>query len=148
MAKKSAWLSDKDYNFIFSQIPRLCVDIVIKNKDGVLLSWRDIQPAKNTWHLPGGRVYFRETLVNAVKRIAKQEVGLKVAPRKILGVIEYTKEVQNGHKRHTVGVVFQATPTGGNLKGSSQAKKIEFFKKLPPKTLQFHAKFLRKHNLL
>jgi ADP-ribose pyrophosphatase YjhB (NUDIX family) len=144
MAKDSQWFSNKKYNSIFGQIPRLCVDVVIKSKQGVVLSWREIEPAKNTWHIPGGRVYFRESLDNAVKRIVKEETGLKVKPGKVVGVIEYIKEIQNGHKRHTVSIVYEAVPIGGDLRGSRQAEKVKFFKTLPQKTFKPHGEFIKK----
>lgn len=144
MTKNSQWLSDKDYNFIFDQVPRLCVDLVIKGKSGLVLSLRNIEPAKNTWHLPGGRVYFRENLTQATKRIAREETGLKVEVSKFLGVIEYCREVQNGHKRHTVSVVFQVKQMGGKLRGSFQAQNTRFFKQLPVKIHKPHADFLKK----
>lgn len=81
-ALNKKWLSDKDYDFIYSRVPRLCVDLAIKSKKGVLLTKRLIEPYKNTWHMPGGRVKFRESLADAIQRIAQDELGTKVVIKK------------------------------------------------------------------
>jgi ADP-ribose pyrophosphatase YjhB (NUDIX family) len=142
MPKKN-WLSRKEYNFIYDRVPRACVDLVIKGKGRVVLSFRDMEPAKNTWHLPGGRVFLKETLKQAAIRIAKEEVGLKVKVYGLLGFMEFPKETQGGKIRHTVSLVFLVKPVGGKLKGGFQAARAEFFKKLPPKTYRIHSDFLK-----
>lgn len=142
------WLSEKDYNFIYSRAPRLCVDLVIKDKKGIVLSLRDIEPGKNTWHLPGGRVKFRETISRAAERIAKSELGIKVKLIKPLGVMEFLDEVQSGKPRHSVSVALLVKIKSGTLKGNWQAGRVEFFKKLPKPTYPGHAKFLKENKLL
>ncbi|TAN34176.1 NUDIX domain-containing protein [Patescibacteria group bacterium] len=146
--RKQSWLSDKDYNFIYSRAPRVCVDLVVKNQRGVLLTWRAIEPYKNQWHLPGGRLRWRETISRALQRIAREETGLAVEPVKLLGFMEFLREVQAGKKRHTVSMVFLVRPKNLLPAGRGQAPRFDFFKKLPKKTIPIHAKFLRKNNLL
>jgi ADP-ribose pyrophosphatase YjhB (NUDIX family) len=142
------WLSEKDYNFIYSRTPRLCVDLVIKDKRGVVLSLRDIEPGKNTWHLPGGRVKFRESIPAAATRIAKAELGIKIKLGKLIGVMEFPDEIQKGQQRHSISVAFLATIQSGQIKGTWQAGRVEFFKKLPKPTYPEHAKFLKEKKLL
>ena len=45
---------------------------------GVLLALRDFGPCKGLWHLPGGTVRFGEPVVDAVRRVARDELGLTV----------------------------------------------------------------------
>jgi ADP-ribose pyrophosphatase YjhB (NUDIX family) len=56
----SAYLSDKDYEFIFSRVPRLTIDLVINKDNGIILTRRNIPPHMGKWHLPGGRLFMRE----------------------------------------------------------------------------------------
>lgn len=105
-------LSKKEYNNIYSKVPRICVDLVIKSRAGVLLIKRDIQPYRNKWHLPGGRILFRETIDDAIQRIAKKEIGCSVTIKKQVGAMEFLKEVQDGNKRHSVSIVFLVEPNG------------------------------------
>lgn len=84
MVKK---LSHELYKQIYSQVPRLCVELVIKNSEGVLLTLRNIVPYKAYWHLPGGTVLFNETLEQTVKRVAWEELGVKVSSMRFLGTL-------------------------------------------------------------
>ena len=46
-------------------------------RDGkLLLIRRGAEPSKGKWSVPGGRVEFGETLVEAVKREVREETGL------------------------------------------------------------------------
>lgn len=148
MTLKNNWLSEKDYNFIYSRVPRMCVDLVIKDKKGIVLSLRDIEPGKNTWHLPGGRIKFKESVFDAAARIAKTELGIKIKLKKLLGIMEFPDEVQKGQPRHSISVVFLASIESGKIRGTWQAGKVDFFKKLPKPTYREHARFLKAKKLL
>jgi len=145
---KKGFLSEKDYNFIFARAPRLCVDLIIKTKQGVLLSKRAIQPYKGTWHLPGGRVYFKESIDNALKRIAKAEIGVPVKIQKLVGFLEFPREVQNKHIRHSVSMAFLVIPLKKNYSGGFQGEKFAFFKTFSKNVLSVHGKFLKINKLL
>lgn len=141
--QKAGWLTNEDYDFIYARVPRLCVDLVIKNKQNeTLLSLRDIEPHKGKWHLPGGRVGFEESLESAIQRVAKAEVGVEVTIQKMIGFMEFPDEVQDSKKRHTVSIVFLVEVDSEGLQGSWQAKKVEFFKTLPENIHPTHGQFL------
>lgn len=142
------FLTKKDYNFVFSRAPRLCVDLVVKNKQGILLGKRLIEPFKNFWHFPGGRVYFREPLSKAIQRIAMAEIGGKVKIQKLVGFMEFLREVQDKKFRHSVSLVFLVSPVKNNFKGSWQAENLEFFTSMPKKVHDIHGKFLKEHKFL
>jgi ADP-ribose pyrophosphatase YjhB (NUDIX family) len=73
-------LPQAQFDWIFSRVPRLTVEVVISPPErGVLLSLRDIEPCRGMWHLPGGTVRFGEPVADAVKRVAEQELGLTVS---------------------------------------------------------------------
>ena len=139
---RKKWLSEEDYNFIYSRAPRLCVDFVIQSKNGILLSKREIEPGKGTWHLPGGRVRMGEGIESAASRIAQSELGIKVRLGSLLGYMEFLKEKQNGRPRHSVSLVFLVRPLSKSFRSSWQAEKIAFHQKLPAKTYYGHRKFL------
>lgn len=113
----NGWLSESDYNFIYSRAPRICVDLVIKNRKGVYLTKRDVQPYKGKYHLPGGRVRFRESIETAIDRIARNEIGSPVVIKKLLGFMEFPREMQEGNKRHSISLAFLVVPSFGvNIK--------------------------------
>lgn len=121
-----AYLSDEDYNFIYSRSPRVCVDLLIRNSEGeILLTKRDIEPYKDHWHLPGGRIKFRETVNEAIKRIAKSELGIELPEGVIIGYCEYLEEVQGGNPRHSISLIHNFEYNGESPKDGI------FFKNLP-----------------
>lgn len=77
---------------------------------GVLLTRRDIPPNVGAWHIPGGTVLFAEAVVEAVKRVARDELGLEVAVGELLGYIEYPSHYENDLDS-PVGLAFSCSIT-------------------------------------
>lgn len=142
---KPTRLSDKDFKYIYGRAPRLCIDLIIQKQQGVVLSKRDIPPAKGKWHLPGGSVLFGEKLAEAVKRVAKEETGLEIKIEKIIGVVEYSSKSGFGQ---SIAVMFLTRLQAGRLRGCAQAREIRFFKYLPNNTIVEQGKFLLKQKLI
>jgi ADP-ribose pyrophosphatase YjhB (NUDIX family) len=138
-------LSYEDFRKIYNIVPRLCVDLIIKTKDGIVFSKRDIEPQKGYWHFPGGTVLFGETIQEAITRIGKEETGLKLKTIKIVGIIEFKPSSPH---RHTISIAHMVEPISGVLRGSRQGKEIQFFKAIPSKTIKEQKDFLLKSNLL
>lgn len=91
------WLPKSEFDSIYRRVPRLCVEVVITcPKRGVLLALRDIPPNVGAWHIPGGTVLFGERLVEAVKRVARDELDAEVEAGELLGYIEYPSHYENG----------------------------------------------------
>lgn len=147
----NTYLSDEDYDFIYSRVPRVCVDLLIKNSKGeVLLTERDIEPYKDHWHFPGGRIKFRETAEMTIKRILKGELGqeIDVTPR-IVGFCQFLEEIQKGQERHSVSIVHEITlPDSIEIKLDNQAKDVRFFAELPEPIIPPQKEFLIKNNFL
>lgn len=134
----NGYLTDAQYNSIYSLVPRICVDLIIKTHSGVHLIKRDIQPYRGKYHLPGGRVRFRESIDKAVHRIAKAEIGIRVQIVSMLGYMEFTKEIQNHKKRHSISLAFVVRPLATVVS-----------KKYPDRLIHpVHYKFLKAHKLI
>lgn len=129
----------QDFKYIYSKVPRLCVEAVIKTDEGILLARRDIPPAKGNWHIPGGTVLWGETLKGAVTRIAKGEVGLNVTPERVLDVLDYSSKSGYGQ---SVGVLFLCKVVSGKLRGSKEGRNVGWFKSLPQPIIFEHEEFL------
>jgi ADP-ribose pyrophosphatase YjhB (NUDIX family) len=143
----SGRLSQEDYDLIYRKVPRLCVDLVLKTEEGILLTLRDIPPYKGEWHLPGGRVMKQETLEQALKRIALAETGFNIEIEKELGHIEFFNEIHQNLVVHTVSIAFLARPIGGELKTDWQGSEGRYFKEIPENTVKEQADFLKELNL-
>ena len=142
-------LPSESYKYIYNRVPRLCVDVVIRNVGDVLLSRRSIPPHIGRWYLPGGRVYKHELLEDAAKRICLRELGVRAKAVKVLGVIEYVREPRAPRFiTHSVSVVFLVRPTAGTFRGSRQAREVSFFKSLPKNTAPEVREFLRGHHFI
>lgn len=135
----------KEFKAIYTKVPRLCVDLVIKKRKGVLLTKRDIPPDKNWWHFPGGTILMHETIKEAAERVAQEELNTKIKIKKLLAVLEYT---QGSGLGYPISVMLLVKPLAKKLVGGKQAKTIGYFKTLPEKTLPEVKKFLSETRLI
>jgi len=131
----------KKFFEIYSKVPRLTVDVVLKTPEGILLTKRDIPPAKGMWHIPGGTVLFGETHKDAVKRVSKEELGIEVKIGEQIGIIEYGRDYSVGQ---TTAVVYLVSLKSGKLKGGEQGREMKFFKYIPDNTIPDQAEFIKK----
>lgn len=138
-------LSDRDFRFIYGRVPRLCVDLVIKDRRGIVLIQRDITPDRGRWHFPGGTIRFGETIADAIRRFARDEAGLRVKIVRIVGSAEYFRGRKFGH---IVSVVYLVKPLAGRLRGGWQGRRVAWFKILPKNTVIEQRQFLLRHNLI
>jgi colanic acid biosynthesis protein WcaH len=138
------FLSKEEFVSIYSKVPRLTIDLVIKSEDGILLALRDIIPWKGFWHLPGGTVAKGEKLTDAVLRIAKGETGLDVKIKKELGHLEYLIETRPEANFHSVAMVFEVEPIGGNMTPDENSKELRYFKDLPENIIPEQIEFLER----
>jgi ADP-ribose pyrophosphatase YjhB (NUDIX family) len=151
MAQAQGYLSDEDYAFIYNRSPRICVDLVVRNKEGaILLTKRNIEPYKDHWHFPGGRIKFRETAEQAIKRILKGELGQDTNwDAKPLGFCEFLEEIQDGNERHSISLVHEIQLTDDiQVRIDSNSKDSDFFFEIPEPTIPPQKEFLIKHDLL
>lgn len=101
-------LDENTYRFVFSKAIRLCIDLLILSGAGVVLGKRSHEPYKDLYALPGGRMLFGETIDSAIKRIAKEEVGISVSNIRLSTATEYPDEIAECN-RHSVSLVYSCT---------------------------------------
>lgn len=147
MATEQHPLSQKEFWEIYKKVPRLTVEIIVKNDDGIYLTERNIEPCMGLWHLPGGTVRFGEPLVEAVKRIAKRELGIDVTETKLLGYIEYPSHYQNGLDS-PVGIAFEITGYKGTMQPNDEASNSGWFADLPEAMHGEQREFLTEHKVV
>ncbi|MGO9956476.1 MAG: NUDIX hydrolase [Solirubrobacteraceae bacterium] len=141
-ARPPGWLPKSEFEAIFSRVPRLCVEVVIVAPDrGVLLMLRDIPPNVGVWHIPGGTVLFAEPVVEAVKRVARYELGITVEVGELLGYIEYPSHYENGLDS-PVGLAFRSEPVGGSASLEEPPDGCAWFSRLPAGLYREQREFL------
>lgn len=132
-----------EFDRIYSRVPRLTVEIIVKTDKGIILTKRAVEPCIGQWHIPGGTVRFKETLHEAVHRIAIEELGVEVIIAKPLGYIEYPQIFASGYKGWPIGIAFAASIKEGTPHGDFQADEIGYFNQVPENTVSEQADFLK-----
>ena len=148
MMQKELPLTLDEFKTIYSKVTRLTVEVLVCTEDGIVLSKRAVEPCIGQWHIPGGTVYFGETVEAAVMRVAENETGLQVAVEEYIGHIEYPDMLKNGYYGWPIGMAYKVKVIGGELRGSDQGEEIKFFAEVPENTLHEQKVFLQKHNNL
>ena len=86
-------LANQDFARIIEATPLVSIDLVLRNPQGeVLLGRRRNRPAQGYWFVPGGRIRKDERSQDAFRRIAQAELGLALAPGRLLGVFDHLYE--------------------------------------------------------
>ena len=140
--KSNFKLNGEEFKEIYSKVPRLCVELVIENKDGVLMTKRALESWFGLWHLPGGTVLYGETIKDAAKRIAKEELGAKIGIKGLVGFAEYQNEEKIRGFGFSVGLMLLCSLLSLDIKLDSQASEYKFFKILPKEAIPEHKHFL------
>lgn len=72
-------LEPSTFREIVKNAPLVSVDLIVRNQNNeVLLGLRKNSPAKNTWFVPGGRIWKDEKIDAAFKRITLDELGISL----------------------------------------------------------------------
>ena len=105
--------------------PSITVDAVITAEDRKLVFIRRKNPPfQGLWALTGGYVEYGETLEEALMREVKEETGLVVEIKNIVGVYSDPERDPRGH---TITVCFLTKKIGGNLRANSDASDVNCF---------------------
>jgi 8-oxo-dGTP diphosphatase len=121
--------------------PFLTVDIVIIRKDGsFVLIKRKKEPFKDYWAIPGGFVEYGEKVEEAAIREAKEETGLDVELKRIVGVYSDPSRDPRGH---VISIAYLAREIGGKMRAGDDAKLIKSFRRIPRKLAFDHREILK-----
>lgn len=103
---------------------------IFDDKERILLSHRRNH---NIWNLPGGRLEEGELPTEAAIRETKEETGLKVKIKELVGV--YGKP-----DKDELAFLFLGKVKGGKLKKTKESDKHKYFKlkKIPENTIPKH----------
>jgi ADP-ribose pyrophosphatase YjhB (NUDIX family) len=125
--KRLAWLVPDYARNVFEGLlapavarsaPTVLAQAVVRQGGRVLLAVRD---TLRGWELPGGAVQHGESLEDALRREVREETGLDVRVRRLVGVYART-----GFRAH-VAHVFECDVVGGNLRPSPETPELAWF---------------------
>jgi ADP-ribose pyrophosphatase YjhB (NUDIX family) len=132
MADKKYPLSRQEFETIYRKVPRLTVELIVINTDGAIyLTKRSPNvPCPGKWNLPGGTVFFGESVERAVKRVGQKELSIEILGTAHKGYIEYPSHYLNGID-HPVGLVFEVIRYQGEPRIDDEASAGGWFNALP-----------------
>ncbi len=140
-------LPEFEYRAIFQRVPRLTVEVVICSDLGVLLARRTGGTCDGLWNVPGGTVRFAEPVIDAVHRVALDEIGADVAIDDFLGYIEYPSHIPD--RDWPVGLAFRTHLVLSECDALAiTPDRLDWFTRLPDMMHEEQRVFLRAHGLV
>lgn len=105
--------------------PRVGCGAAIVRDGRLLLVKRLTPPEAGSWSLPGGKVEFGERVADAVRREIEEEIGVEIALKRLLTVVE-TPDVDG---QHWVAPVYLARLVAGEPRNCEPTKheSVEWF---------------------
>ena len=77
--KPTKGLPEDIFYFVGRLTPYVNVDLIIRCPiNGVLLTWRNDKFSGKGWHIPGGIIRFKEKIKERIKKVGKNELGIKI----------------------------------------------------------------------
>lgn len=96
--------------------------VIVKDRRAVIVR-RAHAPGKGDWTLPGGRVEFGESLVDAVHREMREETGLDVVVGPVIEIFDHVDRADDGQATfHLVIVDYVCVPRAGTLQAGDDAE--------------------------
>lgn len=100
---------------------------VVVNTSGAILLHR--RSDNDLWALPGGTMEPGESILDTVVREVREETGLEVRPRSVVGIYTDPQHVisfDDGEVRQQFSVCFSCDAIGGTLKISDESTDLQF----------------------
>jgi ADP-ribose pyrophosphatase YjhB (NUDIX family) len=105
------------------------VVFVVKRPAGVILHTKDFYPP-GTYRLPSGGVRWGESVLSALHREAREEMGLEIEVERFLGLLQYEFCCQE-ETMPFVSYVFLVREAGGELAPQDKEERILSFRQVP-----------------
>jgi ADP-ribose pyrophosphatase YjhB (NUDIX family) len=103
------------------------VGAVVFDGASVLLARRGQEPAKGAWSLPGGAVELGETVIDALKREIREEIGIEIEVGGLIRVLDRILRDEGKRIRyHYVIVDYWGWKSSGEAKPGSDASDLCF----------------------
>lgn len=136
MARRD-YVDDPDAPTANSVVPSVVA--VVRNGRGELLMIH--RTDNNLWALPGGGHDIGESISETVVREVREETGIEVRVVRLVGVYTNPRHVMaydDGEVRQQFAICFTATPTGGELRTSSESRQVRWVDPAELDKLEIH----------
>ncbi|MCK5548512.1 MAG: NUDIX hydrolase [Thermoplasmata archaeon] len=115
--KEYSHRTEESVKFAEGDSLRLAVDGIVIHQGNLVTVQRAYEPFKGRYALPGGFVETGEKTEKAVVREVREETGLKVSVKKLVGVYSSPNRDPRGH---VVSSVYELKVIGGRLLEKSE----------------------------
>lgn len=137
--------SPEEFKAIYSRATRLCVDLIIRAPRGIVLAERSLSTWNGQWHFPGGTILYRETVMDAAARVAREEAGIDVRINTLLGYIEYPSEERERGFGWTITLALLCDTDATIFTPNDEAREVRAFHELPENMVAEQRAFLHAH---
>jgi 8-oxo-dGTP diphosphatase len=108
------------------------VNPVIVTKDNKIVLAKRIKEIVEggKWHLPGGRVQYKETLETSLKRLAKTKTNLKIElfyPSLKQSIVGIYDNPERDPREHVISIAVLCKPVDGELKPGPKVDAVKSF---------------------
>jgi ADP-ribose pyrophosphatase YjhB (NUDIX family) len=140
-------LTKSEYDSIYSKVPRLSVEVLLTNDRGaIFMTKRAIEPCTQ-WCIPGGTVYYGETLLEAVRRVGRRELSIDIESAEFVGYLEYRSHYEQGIDS-LIALMFRVERFRGEPEHNVEASASGWFNEIPADIHQDVDRFLLDHGLI
>jgi 8-oxo-dGTP diphosphatase len=94
------------------------VAVILDDTERVLLTRRSIPPFKNLWVMPGGKIELGESILDALRREVREEVGIEVEVDDLIDVFEHVTPGEENY--HFVIIYYLCRPLSCNINHNPQ----------------------------
>jgi len=139
-------ISLEEYRTIAQNVPIVSVDLLVHHKGGIVLGKRQNEPAQNELFVPGGTVLKGETLVDAVHRVAQEELGSDVIVDECLGTYEHFYDAaatEGVESKQYLATAFIVTPKRTTLEPDKQHDSLRAFNAPFPDLHNYVERYIR-----
>ena len=101
----------EEFKTIMEHTPLITIDFICKDKNNkILLGRRVNNPAKDYYFTPGGRVFKKETIEDAIKRLSIKELGIEIKQKDLVfnGIYEhiFDNSIFDNISTHCINMAF------------------------------------------
>ncbi len=137
-------LSDEVFYYISRTTPLVSVDLLIQDEDlGTLLSWRDDQYTGQGWHVPGGIIRYKESIISRINQVSKSELATEVVFEPVPIAINQIIAYQQRDRAHFVSLLFKCRvpddfEINNRVLDESDPGYLRWFQQCPDDILSWH----------
>ncbi|GDX62274.1 DNA mismatch repair protein MutT [Candidatus Levyibacteriota bacterium] len=124
-------LPEREFLETFKKVPRLAVNLLITDSDGrILLARRNIPPFSGSWHFPGSFLLKDEPIVDAQRRVARDEFSLELDEGIYLSLLGTFDDLDGDPRGHVVDLAYGLViEDPSQIKTTRETSEVKFFDK-------------------